>query len=166
MRRKITINPYDPKSINKAIATLNAYKRSFKRKEETFIRRLGEIGLSVAKTVFENAEYDGTSDVVVRGSQEGGRYTITAAGEKVGFIEFGTGVRNPEWDGFGVEYVPPKHGTYGKGRGANPGFWYYYPYEGAKKAVRSTGNPPAQAMLSARDEMIARVAEIAREVFG
>lgn len=161
---KIVINPFDPKSINKAIKMVNQYKRDFLAKEEIFIKRLAEIGVSVASTGFALADYDGVNDVQVTMTQSGSSAAVIAYGETVGFIEFGTGVRHPEWDNSGMEYTPPQHGTYGKGKGANPHGWYFKQSDGAS-ARHTYGNMPAEAMRTARDTMIERVTQIAREVW-
>ena len=161
---KITINPFDPKSISAAIQQINRYEKEFAVKEQEFVRRLKELGVSVATMGFSLADYDGTNDVLVTETQAGTRAAIIAYGETVGFIEFGTGVKFREYDSTGLAYKPPAHGTYGEGKGANPHGWYYNPSEGA--AGRHTyGNPPAEAMLTARNEMIDRVIAIAREVW-
>lgn len=162
---KIVINPFDTKSINAAIKQLKQYQKDFQVKEELFVKRLAEIGVSVATTGFALADYDGVNDVQVTMTQSGASAKVIAYGETVGFIEFGTGVRNPEWDNSGMEYTPPKHGTYGKGMGARPKGWYFKQNEGG--AARHTyGNHPAEAMRTARDVMIERVTQIAREVWG
>ena len=160
---KITINPYDTKSINTAIKQLKQYKKDFLAKEELFVKRLAEIGLSVASTGFALADYDGINDVQVTMTRSGTKAVITAQGETVGFIEFGTGVRHPEWNNMGMEYTPPKHGSYGKGQGARPHGWYFKQGEGA--AQHTYGNVPAEAMRTARDVMIEKVTQIAREVW-
>lgn len=160
---KITINPFDPKSIKEAIKQLEQYKKDFLDKEEKFVRRLAEIGVSVASTGFALADYDGVNDVQVTMTQGGTQATVIAYGETVGFIEFGTGVKFPEWDNSGMEYTPPQHGTYGKGRGANPHGWYFTSGAGSKQ--HTYGNQPAEAMRTARDEMIEKVMQIAREVW-
>ena len=160
---KIKINPFDKKSITEALNQLKAYKKDFLAKEELFVKRLAEIGVSVASTGFALADYDGINDVQVVMTQSGSKATVIAYGETVGFIEFGTGIRNPEWDSSGMEYIPPKHGTYGKRHGARPNGWYFKPGEGA--AQHTYGNPPAEAMRTARDVMIERVIQIAREVW-
>ena len=167
---KIKINPYDPKSIDKAIKQLQEYKKDFLAKEQIFIKRLAEIGVSVASSVFAVAEYDGEKDVQVTMTQSGTKATVTAFGKTVGFIEFGTGVRNPEWDNSGMKYTPPQHGTYGKGHGANPHGWWFNLHEGGNSdvkipAMHTYGNPPAEAMRTARDTMIEQVIQIAREVW-
>ena len=161
---KITINPLDSKSIDTAIKQLKQYKKEFLAKEEVFVNRLAEIGVSVATTGFAVADYDGINDVQVTMTQSGAKATVVAFGETVGFIEFGTGVRNPEWDNSGMEYTPPAHGTYGKGQGARPKGWYFSQHVGAK-AQHTYGNPPAEAMRTARDVMIEKVIQIAREVW-
>lgn len=161
---KIVIDPFDKKSVDAAIKAVKRYEKDFREKEIEFVRRLKEIGVSVAETGFALADYDGENDVLIAESQNGTRAVVIAYGETVGFIEFGTGVKFREYDSSTTEYTPPKHGTYGKGRGKNPHGWFFKQGEGA--AARHTyGNPPAEAMLAARDEMIQRVTEIAREVW-
>lgn len=161
---KIVIDPFKKESINAAIKQLQQYERDFKEKETEFVRRLKELGVSVATTGFAMAEYDGVNDVLIAETQLGSRAAVIAYGETVGFIEFGTGVKYPEWDGAGLDYTPPKHGTYGKGRGKNPHGWYFKQGDGAK-ARHTHGNPPAEAMLTARNEMIDQITSIAREVW-
>lgn len=160
---KIKIDPLDPKSIADAIKQVKLYEQDFLEKEKLFVARLAEVGVSVATLGFSMADYDGRNDVVVKPIVRGTHAIVLATGETVGFIEFGTGIRNPEWDNSGMDYTPPKHGTYGKGRGKNPHGWFFKPNEGAKQ--HTYGNPPAEAMRTARDVMIERVTQIAREVF-
>lgn len=157
---KITIDPFDKKSIGTALKQIQQYKRDFAKKEQLFLQKVAEIGVSVAQTGFALADYDGVNDVSVGLVKTPTGYSVVASGETVGFIEFGTGVTYPEWDNSGMEYTPPKHGTYGKGLGANPKGWYYAPGQ------HTYGNMPAEAMRTARDEMVSRVMMIAREVFG
>lgn len=160
---RITINPFDVKSINKAIKQLEQYQKDFAAKEELFIKRLAEIGVSVASTGFATADYDGVNDVQVTMTQSGTSASVIAFGESVGFIEFGTGVRNPEWDNTGMEHTPPEHGSYGKGQGARPKGWYFKPGEGAVQ--HTYGNYPAEAMKTSRDVIVEKVIQIAREVW-
>lgn len=161
---KITINPFDKKSVTAAIKKLEQYEKEFQAKEAEFVRRLKEIGVSVAETGFSLADYDGINDVLIAETQNGPRAAIIAYGEAVGFIEFGTGVKFQEYDSSSTEFTPPAHGTYGKGKGANPKGWYFSQSEGA--AGRHTyGNPPGEIMLTARDVMVERVIQVAREVW-
>ena len=161
---KIVIDPLDKKSITAAIKQLEQYEKEFRAKEEEFVRRLKEIGISVAQTGFSLADYDGINDVLIAETQNGPRAAIIAYGQAVGFIEFGTGVKFREYDSSSTEFTPPPHGSYGKGKGANPKGWYYTPNEGAA-GPHTDGNIPAEAMLTARDVMVERVVRVAREVW-
>ena len=161
---KIRIDPFDKASINEAVRRLQQYEKEFVVKEREFVRRLTEIGVSVAELGFSMADYDGTNDVLIAQTQNGSRAAIIAYGKTVGFIEFGTGVKFKEYDSSSTEFTPPAHGTYGKGRGKNPKGWFFKEYDGGV-ARRTYGNPPAEAMLTARDAMAQRVAQIAREVW-
>lgn len=161
---KIVINPFDEKSIAQAVEMVKQYKRDFEKKEELFCWRLAEIGVRVARGIFFAAEYDGTKQVDVTLMKTDKGYSVVAYGETVGFLEFGTGVRNREWSGKDATYTPPPHGSYGKGHGKQPYGWWFTPNDGVK-AIHTYGNPPAEAMLSARDAMVQQVMEIAREVW-
>jgi hypothetical protein len=161
---KLVINPFDRKSVDAALKAVRQYKKDFEAKEQEFVRRLAEIGVRVAQAGFSTADYDGVNDVTVSMEKTAKGYTVVASGETVGFIEFGTGVKYPEWDNTGMEYTPPAHGTYGKGQGKNHWGWWFKGSEGAA-AQHTFGNPPAEAMLTARNEMIERVTQIAREVW-
>ena len=156
----IVINPFDSKSIDKAIVQVKEYEKQFDAQIQEFVKRLAELGVSVAKVGFQTADYDGDKDVIVKVEQNGTTAVIVASGETVGFIEFGTGVKFPEWSGStSTGYTPPKHGTYGKGRGANPKGWYF------GHSQHTYGNMPAEAMLTARDVMVENITRIAREVW-
>ena len=159
----ITIDPFDKKSIDTAIKTLGKYKKDFLKKEAEFIRRLKELGVSVASVGFATADYDGMNDVLIAETQNGNRAAVIAYGETVGFIEFGTGVRYPEWDSSSTDYTPPKHGTYGDGKGANSKGWWFSTSPGSSR--HTYGNPPAEAMLTARNSMVEEIITIAREVW-
>ena len=161
---KIVVNPFDKKSITAAIKQLEKYEKEFREKEAEFVRRLKELGMSVAGTGFALADYDGINDVLIAETQNGARAAIIAYGQAVGFIEFGTGVKFREYDSSSTEFTPPPHGSYGKGKGANPKGWYFSQSEGAH-GRHTFGNVPAEAMLTARDVMVERVIQIAREVW-
>ncbi len=160
---KIIIDPFDKKSIARAEQLVKEYKKDFLEKEAEFIRRLKELGVSVAEAGFATSDYDGVNDVLIAETQNGNRAAIIAYGETVGFIEFGTGVKFPEWNGSGTEYTPPQHGTYGKGKGANPKGWWFSTSPGS--AQHTYGNMPAEAMLTARNAMIEQIVQIARDVW-
>ena len=165
---KITINPFDKNSIAEAEKLVRQYKDEFEVKVTEFTRRLAEIGVHTATTMFAMADVDGMNDAVVSLEKKGSGYAVVASGATVGFIEFGTGVKWRKWTDAGnvdgSPYTPPPPGSYGKGQGKNTWGWWFYPNEGAE-AQHTYGNPPAEAMLQARDNMVMYVTQIAREVF-
>lgn len=160
----IVIDPFDKKSIAAAEKLVRQYKKDFEVKEAEFTRRLAEIGVQLASGIYATADYDGEKIVSVSMQKIPNGYAVVASGDTVGFLEFGTGVRNREWAGSELGYTPPPHGSYGKGHGKQPYGWWFYPNEGVA-AQHTYGNPPAEAMLTARNQMIERVTAIAREVW-
>lgn len=163
----------DKASIARAIREVNQYKVALYGKAQELARRLAAEGLEVARVGFMTAHYDGRNDVVTEIRQESdNRYVIEASGQSVLFIEFGTGVMNPEHPQ--ADELGMKHGQYGLGLG-NKAQWGYYGVGGTDgKFIRETdegsfyltrGNPPAMAMWDASKHIKDRVLEIAREVF-
>ena len=170
---QITINPYDVESIKEAIKQVKAYKDRIAEKEAEMVRELADLGCTIAQIKFDKALYAGTNDVRCRFEPNGSTAIIYAEGEAVGFIEFGTGIRHAEYP-HDKDFTPPAHGTYGKGLGANPGWWDYIGDPGNKGhviptksgfKVRTSGNEPAMAMYEATNIMAEMVADIAREVW-
>lgn len=163
MKHRIVVDPLDPKSIDKAIAELIRYKTWVANKEEELRERLANIGAEVARIEFASAIYDGKNDVSVTVSDDGWTATILASGKAVAFIEFGSGAMfgggHPMNAEFGTGPGTWSDGPNGKGHWDDPNGWYY---EHGKK---SFGNPPAMAMVHARDRMVEQVTRIAREVF-
>ena len=161
---KVVINPLDKRSVNAALKMVQQYKKDFEKKEQEFIRRLAEIGVTLAGGIYSVADYDGEHNVSVYLKKTDKGYSVMADGATVGFLEFGTGIRNPEWGGADLPYTPPPHGSYGKGHGKQPyGWWFKSQDYGV--VMHTYGNPPAEGMLSARNEIIHRVTQIAREVW-
>lgn len=170
----INIDIFSERSIDKAIQELNRYRLSLYDKEEQLISHAIELGEVVASIAFEQADYDGTNDVEVTRHQMGNFGSVIATGETVGFIEFGTGVTNPEWDGLGLsEYEPPEKGSFGYGQGSNEYGWSYYgepgtngvPISNSGGRVWTMGNKPANAMWDALIIMSEDIPRIAMEVF-
>ena len=161
---KIVLNPLDPKSVNAALKQIQKYKKDFLAKEQEFVRRLAEIGVRVAGAVYSAADPEGEHQLSVFLEKNGNGYVVKAEGATIGFLEFGTGVKNREWNNTGLDYTPPAHGTYGKGHGKNPWGWWFNSEEYGV-TMHTYGNPPAEAMLAARNEIIERVTQIAREVW-
>ena len=170
---KITTNA------DKVARQIRAYAGQLQSKYSKALERIAVIGGGTARVKFTQAFYAGKNDVAVEVKRVSAtKYPVGASGETVLFIEFGTGVSNPE-------YVAPsgltyKHGTYGKGKGADPNGWVYVGEQGnagkplkyfsgddevPEGVFKTYGNPPARAMYDASKDMRAEITRIFREEF-
>lgn len=160
---KIVIDPFDSKSISNAIKELERYKRWVQEKEEVLRQRLAHLGATVASIEFSRAIYNGTNDVSVRVDDNGRKATIFAEGSAVLFIEFGSGEKygggHPDAGKLGYGPGTWSDGPNGKGKWDDPNGWYF------AHGQHSFGNPPAMAMVHARDAIVEQLTAIAREVF-
>lgn len=160
---KIVIDPFDSKSVSNAIKELDRYKRWVQEKEEILRQRLAHLGATVASIEFSRAIYNGTNDVSVRVDDNGRKATIFAEGSAVLFIEFGSGEKygggHPDAGKFGYGPGTWSDGPNGKGKWDDPNGWYF------AHGQHSFGNPPAMAMVHARDAILEQLTAIAREVF-
>ena len=160
---KIVIDPLDHKSVANAVKELERYKRWVQEKEEILRQRLAHLGATVASIEFSRAVYNGTNQVSVRVEDNGRKATIFAEGSAVLFIEFGSGEKygggHPDAGKFGYGPGTYSEGPNGKGHWDDPNGWYF------SHGQHSFGNPPAMAMVHARDAMLEQLTAIAREVF-
>lgn len=160
------------KSIESAIAELDAYKTELIEKQDLLVQKVSELGLQVASVKFSGAIYSGTNDVVVSVIPTEDGCAIVANGNAVCFIEFGTGVFNNTPDRYPnrPEWVSPI-GEYGKGLGKRKG-WVYRgdPGNGGTiikgDKVLTHGDMATMPMYYASKEMKDNLERIAREVFG
>lgn len=168
MSKRIVV---DIKNIDKAINEVKEYEKSIDEKLHLFTQRLAQIGAMEARVSFTKAMYAGKNDVEVEVEElkDGKGYVVRSSGTAVLFIEFGTGILNPEHPQSGeFGYA---HGTYGKGKGKNPKGWVYKGEQGnAGKELRpgvyhTYGNPPSRSMYNASKEMRKEITRIAKEVF-
>ena len=161
MPKKIAIDGLSQENVANAIKEVRKYQAWILEKEAELRSRLASLGATVASIQFSRAIYNGTNDVSVRVDDTGSVAVIYAEGESVAFIEFGAGITYGYGHPLAGELgVGP--GTYpeGKGHWDNPGGWWY------AHGQHSYGNPPAMAMVAARDAMVADITTIAKEVFG
>ena len=156
-------------NIDKIIGQLEAYQKVLPQTIDKLLERLATLGAFRARIDFSNAMYAGDNDVEITVEKINKGYQISASGQAVLFIEFGTGIVNPEHPQsaeFGF-----LHGTYGKGKGANPNGWVYVGEQGnaghtiRDGVYRTMGNPPARAMWNASKDMRSEIEKIAQEVF-
>lgn len=160
---EITIDIGD---LGKALKDIEAYKEQFKASVTETVKQATEIGKAEAQMRFAIAKYDGTKDVRVTSTVRKRTGTITASGESVLFIEFGTGLEaeNPRdipMGFYSTAYLPGSwsEGPQGKGHWDNPHGWYY------AHGRRTKGNPANKCMYDAAKEVERNVGRIAREVF-
>lgn len=162
--------------LDRLIRKIEARRDSLAVKQHELLERLSLIGIDIASAKFQTAQYDGENDVAVSRTPEWvdeNKLFLTATGNAVTFIEFGTGVhyseQHPKAAALGTI-----RGAYGQGKGSR-NTWGYYGQPGTNgKVIKENdkgtlvlthGNPPARAMYDAAKEMRNRVAETAREVF-
>jgi hypothetical protein len=168
---KITMS-LSEKSIDEAIKKLKDYKKWVETKTVQLTERLALIGAHEASVRFATAIYDGTNDSSVEVSKTSNGWVITASGQAVCFIEFGSGV----YHNSGEPYPLPRPvgisgiGEYGQGKGKQS-TWGYYGDPGTNGTVKDNGvvlthgNPASMPMWYASTEMQREVTKIAREVF-
>lgn len=158
------------KNLDKVLKGIEDYKKNLESKIDTFLVRLSTLGAYRARIDFSNAMYAGDNDVEINVEKTATGYKVVATGQAVIFIEFGTGIINPEHpqsSEFGFS-----HGSYGQGKGANEKGWVYVGEQGnagqplRDGVYRTYGNPPARAMYNASEEMKKSITKIAREAFG
>lgn len=163
--------------VDRLISKLKSYQKSLKSKQKLLMEKLAEIGIDVATVRFQTAQYDGENDVLVEKVPQwsgDNKLIISATGNSITFIEFGTGVHYAEQHPRAMEFGAVR-GEYGQGKGSQDS-WGYYGVPGTNgRAIKTNekgtlvvthGNPPARAMYDAGKEMRNRIIEVAREVFG
>lgn len=175
-------------SIQNAIKQLEEYKQSINSKADIFIERLALIGVPVIREKFAQAEtddfdFDRSHYTNIKIQSFGDYHTaiLTVEGKNLLFIEFGAGIHfngnannspNPsvEWD---VPYGKLVHkggaelgytiGSYGLHKGLKD-YWFYYDDQGGSQM--SHGTRASMPMFSAEMEIISKIEQIAKEVFG
>ena len=117
--KNIQVNIFDPKSVEKAIKELNAYKKEVETKTRELAQRLTDLGADIVrmKIVEMGAYYSGDLLSGVEGyfspTLNAGFIRVTS--DHVAFVEFGTGVvgqQNPHTNG---EYLSKASWGYATG---------------------------------------------------
>ena len=174
------------KGIPNAIALIDTLQNTLQYKCNIMLEALMQEGYEVANYLFHTAIYAGTNDVQVEYPYwEGDTLYLTASGDTVAFIEFGSGTYYKDqypadivgdggdpYSTLGME----RRGNYGQGKGASD-TWGFYGEAGnegwvkekknGKSVVLTHGNPPARAMYMAAVTVAdkERILAIAKEVF-
>lgn len=157
------------KGIDGLISQLEQYKQELLEKNKIFVERLADLGIPVIKQKIMQAQGDSDknhdTEINVVSSGDVTTATLTLSGRDILFIEFATGiyynngVHHPKAAEFGYGV-----GTYGKGQGLDPGYWWY---KGDDDNIHfSRGTECTMPMYSASLEIIRQIETVANEVFG
>lgn len=164
--------------IDKAIKEIEKFKEDFRKKVDTYRKRIGDEVRVSAELNFGNSIVDdvisgGTprkAEVNVRVDERGSISVVVADGEDAVWCEFGSGVYhngsvgsspNPYGNDLGFTI-----GSYGKGYGKGQVWGYYTDPENKTGLVLTHGTPATMPMYNAAQEVLRKAVEIAREVFG
>lgn len=124
--KTITVDAFSPESIDKAIAELEAYKKSLKNKCIKLIELMCREGEQYAKNWFAGHLWTGATQETIMGYREGD-IGLVVAGGAAAWIEFGTGTQAGQWpypgDGKPAGW---DHGSFGEGHGNDPNGWTYW----------------------------------------
>lgn len=172
--KKIRLNPFDPSSVQSALAEVKAFQSDFGSKLKKFRDEVAVELAALAEVEFNGAGYDdvlsgGTRvpNVVVDVVERGDKDIVVALGKEAVFAEFGAGVYYNGPVGSSPHPWGPKNlfyiGTYGKGYGARK-VWGYYDEGGDLKLTH--GTPASMPLYHATQDVIGKIKEIAQRVFG
>jgi len=183
-RRNIKV-PLTTAGINSLITELEKYKQSLNDKNAEFVKRLAEVGIPVIDQ--RMAHVIGDSDpthytfLKVNSFGDYSQAVLTVEGQDLLFIEFGAGIHfngpggtsprpsvngkinGATYDFKGGQDLKYTIGSYGNHNGLKHS-WIYRADTG--EWVRSWGTQAAMPVFHASMEILERVQDIAREVFG
>lgn len=166
-KTNISIDIFNPSSIDKAIAQLDAYEKSLERKRDALLEQLGDLGLTILSSNLLAVNPDGNTDVSVSLiNNSDGKITISVGGTAILFIEFGTGIRYSESQEAKSDLEDSSEivsrGTWGRHKGSNPKGWWYQ-HEG--KSYHTYGSPAQIPVYGTKQELIKRIEQVCREIF-
>lgn len=160
MSKKISIRVLDPRSIQKAITDLEAYKRDILEKADRLCDELVARGATIVSLSYARVNpfvSDKPTDYEISVYRKDNHFIIRAEGDDVLFLEFGSGSR--------YGYGHPAPGAYGPGTYPGKGHWKDPQGWFTPKGQHAYGNPPSAGMYLAREEMEDRALEIAQRIF-
>lgn len=175
---KISLNPYDSKSIDNAIKQVKEYQKWLKLKTEELINEFANRGWEIASARYDSAYTTNNDDVIVKieDYDNGKGKLLVALGWSVLFIEFGTGIQYPDNHPEKPDDVLGR-GEYGYGM-AKGRTWVYKGDSGKNppsdtktfdtpngQETMTKGIPASMAMYLTREELLQQSTEIIRKVF-
>ena len=174
MSRTITVDIFDPASIDKAIRELKDYQQWIQRKADELRERIAYFIARDASAVFNTAAakddlWEGviTGRVEVTVQPDGDNVTLViASGEDAVFMEFGAGVfyngsvgSSPHPLGAGLGFTIGSYSTYKPDKEV----WGYNDIDG--KLHLTHGTPASMPLYKATMSVRQDIVQIAREVF-
>ena len=120
---KITLNPFDPASIDKAVAEVKAYQKKVEALPDKLVKRLTEDGVQEAKdmAMYMNAYDSGELVNGIVAQYRDGKGHIVSTAYHSAFVEMGTGIRGKR-DPNPYDYIPGW--TYDVNEHGDKGWWY------------------------------------------
>ena len=156
-----TVNGLDSNMVKALIAELKKERTVVKRCVKDVCVRLAQIGMERASQDFASVPYQGTKDYSLSVEPIKNGAKLSATGETVEFLEYGAGAFQPDYEGI----VPPgrERGSWslsdkGKRHWDDPNGWYW------RHGEKSWGNPPANAMYHAEQEIYRQMDKVVTEV--
>lgn len=166
------------KDIDRAIREVEKFKQDFRKKVDTYRKRIAEeiavqASLNFSNSIVDDVIRGGSShkpDVQVYVSERGAVSVVVADGADAVWCEFGAGVYhngsvgsspNPYGNELGFTI-----GSYGKGYGKSQAWGYYTDPDSKTGLVITRGTPATMPMYNAAEEVLRKSVSIAREVFG
>lgn len=177
MSKNIRMSVFDPASIQRALEETKKLKDRIENGNEEFVNDLAFHALNEADVNYTTANYDGDKGFITLQNTEGSKNgknvvsrKVSANGEKILFIEFGSGVIYPENQSERADIISGEnillHGQYGDSKmfkKTGGRMWIYKPPGGGHKWSR--GNMANSCMYFAKKDTEQRSIDIAKEVF-
>lgn len=156
------------RGLGKALKIVRQEGELAEERKQLFLMRMADEFRNAARIHFNALPWqfmmDNPAPITVGVEREGDGYAVYAQGEQVAFIEFGTGVYYNGSESYLLKR--PKEiagiGEFGKHKGMQ-NTWGYYSENGNLQLTH--GNPPANAMYYASEDVRSKIMEIAEEVF-
>lgn len=167
MQDKITINPFDPDSIDEAIKKLEKRKERIHKCAEKLIQRLTDLGVEKAQELVPVDTGTARSSIIGYLDEAEG-VGIISAGGYCKYIEFGTGVKGRDNSHPSEEYKAIMNWAYNSGatifttKDGREG-WYYPADDGTWRFTE--GMPSRPFMYETAQYLRKEAQKIASEVF-
>lgn len=162
-----------------AVSAIDSYRQEIESKCKQVLERMKDEAVRTAESGYASALYTGVNDASVYIIDlDEFSFEVDAEGTSVLFIEFGTGILNPDDPiaraDLQVNTGIVSHGEWGKGHGADPEGWTYRGARGTApntyhlggNAFHTIGHPANSVIHHTKIKLDEEYEKIAKEVFG